>query len=837
MGLSLWREIIQILQVTVIFTSCFCLKSFVAENTIDLNNPVTDPGNITSKNGVFRLGFFSLSNNNNFRYVGIWYNVPKLTVVWVANKDKPLNDSSGLLTISKDGNLVVLNGKKDVLWSSNVSYKASAINTSALLQDSGNLILQDASSGKAIWQSFEHVSNSFLVGMRLSVNMNSNKDEIKSTSWRSNEDPSFGVFTMGMDPYNLPQVVVWNGSLPYWRSGPWNGQFFIGKQSRGSYHGLDVTDDKQGNVFMGFTYSDVSLKYFLLDSDGVLKYRHWVEGKQDWEDLWLAQETECDFYGRCGLFAMCNPKNLQLCSCLKGFEPNESAEWNSGNFTSGCKRLKPLECQRNSSQVQEVGKRDGFLKLGTVKIPDFSVWSSGLEDECQSQCLNNCSCTAYAYYEGIGCMQWDGGLIDLQQFSNNGADFYFRVAHSELGGDKKKQKNVVIAITVTVSTVVVAIAACLFWFWVTKRSGKYGTNNSGLIRHPFKNWPLFSDYSKDMSENSMTKKVEELPLFDFEQLLIATNHFHLANKLGEGGFGPVYKGKLQDGQLIAVKRLSSCSSQGLEEFMNEVMVISKLQHRNLVKLLGCCIEREEKMLVYELMPNKGLDAFLFDSPKQELLDWRKRANIIEGVGRGLLYLHRDSRLKIIHRDLKASNILLDEELNPKISDFGMARIFGGNEDQARTMRVVGTYGYMSPEYAMHGRFSEKSDVFSYGMLLLEIVSGRRNSSFYNSEQSISLIGYTWKLWNSGDIAELIDPKMSKEGFEMEILRCIHVGLLCVQDSAKDRPPISTALSMLSSEIDHLPQPNKPAFAEAHVVQEGNDGCSANQFTITMVEAR
>ncbi|XP_075667339.1 G-type lectin S-receptor-like serine/threonine-protein kinase At1g11330 isoform X2 [Castanea sativa] len=235
-------------------------------------------------------------------------------------------------------------------------------------------------------------------------------------------------------------------------------------------------------------------------------------------------------------------------------------------------------------------------------------------------------------------------------------------------------------------------------------------------------------------------QVQELPLFNFEMLVRATNDFHLSSKLGQGGFGPVYKGKLSDGQEIAVKRLSRTSAQGLEEFMNEVVVISKLQHRNLVRLLGCCVEGEERMLLYEYMPNKSLDAFLFDPHKERLLDWKKRFNIIEGIGRGLLYLHRDSRLRIIHRDLKASNILLDKELNPKISDFGMARIFGSDEDQANTNRVVGTYGYMSPEYAMEGRFSEKSDVFSFGVLLLEIVSGRRNTSFYNDEQSQSLLG-------------------------------------------------------------------------------------------------
>ncbi|KAI7757036.1 hypothetical protein M8C21_003149, partial [Ambrosia artemisiifolia] len=182
----------------------------------------------------------------------------------------------------------------------------------------------------------------------------------------------------------------------------------------------------------------------------------------------------------------------------------------------------------------------------------------------------------------------------------------------------------------------------------------------------------------------------ELPLFGLSTLVTATNNFSMDNKLGEGGFGPVYKGVLEDGQEVAVKRLAKTSTQGLHEFKNEVISISKLQHRNLVKLLGCCLERAEKMLIYEYMSNKGLDSFIFDKTRSKLLDWTTRYHIINGIARGLLYLHEDSRLRIIHRDLKVSNILLDQDMNPKISDFGMARTFGGKQMEANTNRVVGT---------------------------------------------------------------------------------------------------------------------------------------------------
>ncbi|CAF2051348.1 unnamed protein product [Brassica napus] len=330
-------------------------------------------------------------------------------------------------------------------------------------------------------------------------------------------------------------------------------------------------------------------------------------------------------------------------------------------------------------------------------------------------------------------------------------------------------------------------------------------------------------------------KLKDLPLFEFKMLAIATDSFSPGNKLGQGGFGPVYKGKLPEGQEIAVKRLSRASGQGLEELINEVVVISKLQHRNLVKLLGCCIEGVERLLVYEYMPKKSLDAYLFDPLKQKILDWKTRFNIIEGICRGLLYLHRDSRLKIIHRDLKASNILLDDNLNPKISDFGLARVFRANEDEANTRRVVGTYGYMSPEYAMEGFFSEKSDVFSLGVIFLEIISGRRNS--YKEENNLNLLPYAWKLWNEVEVASLADPVVLDESFMQEITKCVQIGLLCVQEVANDRPSVSTVIWMLTTENTNLPEPKQPAFIARRGVSEVdcselNQKVSINDDSIT-----
>ncbi|XP_068639255.1 cysteine-rich receptor-like protein kinase 10 [Aristolochia californica] len=335
----------------------------------------------------------------------------------------------------------------------------------------------------------------------------------------------------------------------------------------------------------------------------------------------------------------------------------------------------------------------------------------------------------------------------------------------------------------------------------------------------------------------------DLPLIDSATIEAATNDFSDSNKLGEGGYGPVYKGILPDGREIAVKRLSRSSGQGLTEFKNEVVLIAKLQHRNLVRLLYCCMEREEKILVYEFMANTSLDVYLFDPTKSCKLDWGRRLVIVKGIARGLLYLHEDSRLKIIHRDLKASNVLLDHEMNPKISDFGMARIFEGTQNQANTNRVVGTFGYMAPEYAMEGLFSVKSDVYSFGVLLLEILSGRRNTGFYRSKQALSLLEFAWQLWCEDRGLELIDPLISDPYSITEALRCIQIGLLCVQQDAADRPTMSSVVLMLGSSSFQLPQPSQPAFSVGRGAIElcqsssSQDTCSANQVTVTRMEPR
>ncbi|KAB1205776.1 Cysteine-rich receptor-like protein kinase 10 [Morella rubra] len=315
-----------------------------------------------------------------------------------------------------------------------------------------------------------------------------------------------------------------------------------------------------------------------------------------------------------------------------------------------------------------------------------------------------------------------------------------------------------------------------------------------VIRSFFLPW---CDLSEGQNEEELDKiALQEQKLFPFETLAAATKDFQPTHKLGEGGFGPVYKGKLNDGREIAVKKLSHSSNQGAREFVNEAKLLAHVQHRNVVNLLGYCVHGVEKLLVYEYVYNESLDKLLFKSNRREELDWKRRYDIIAGIARGLLYLHEDSHNCIIHRDIKASNILLDDKWVPKIADFGMARLFPEDQTHVNT-RVAGTNGYMAPEYVMHGHLSVKADVFSFGVLVLELVSSQRNSSFNLHVEAQNLLDWTDKLYKKGRSLEIMDPTLASSAVADQVAMCIQIGLLCTQGDPTLRPNMRRVVVMLS----------------------------------------
>ncbi|XVF87616.1 hypothetical protein PTKIN_Ptkin18bG0134400 [Pterospermum kingtungense] len=627
------------------------------------------------------------------------------------------------------------------------------------------------------------------------------------TSWKSDIDPSPGDFVVGLAKQSSVQAFIWtNGSVPYWRSGQWSRTRFIGIQQvdSSSYSGMFdmIEDDEHGVVYLKSKPHDndeqSTFEKLVISSTGHLQLAYWED--QRWNVRWQVPNSPCGVYGTCGPFAVCKASESPICKCLKGFVPNSDEEWSKRNWTGGCRRRSKPACEANTSD--QAADRDG-----------------------------------------IGCLIWTGDIIDMQEFSSGGETFYLRLDPTEFGNGRSREK-LIISLT-TVSRVITF--GILVYRLHRKRSQKIIQNNESIPKDIELEAEIDSS-SEILPSYIWRSHLEdqlELPIFDLNSIIMATNNFTLKNKLGQGGFGPVFKGRLLEGQEIAVKRLSRNSGQGTEEFKNEVKLIARLQHRNLVRLLGCCIEMDEKMLVYEYMENRSLDSVLFNKEKSYLLNWQRRFNIICGIARGLLYLHQDSRFRIVHRDLKASNVLLDGEMNPKISDFGMARIFGQDQTEANTKKVVGTYGYMSPEYAMDGLFSTKSDVFSFGVLVLEVVTGKKNRGFYHSNSELNLLGHAWRSWKEGKGQEVMDPAAGDTYHAHEVLRCIQVGLLCVQERAEDRPNMSTVLLMLSSDTATMPQPKTPGFClgrrNKHETDSStskpDESCTVNQVTVTMLDAR
>nr|XP_029122481.1 receptor-like serine/threonine-protein kinase SD1-8 [Elaeis guineensis] len=649
---------------------------------------IVDGQSLISSGGTFELGFISPGDSNN-RYLGIRYKgTPVKTVVWVANRISPLNGSTGVLNLTGDGNLVLLNSTGYIIWSTGTT---NAINPVAQLQDSGNLVLIERTTKKLLWQSFDHPGNTLLPGMKLGWDLRTNLNRYL-TSWKSSSDPSPGDYYYKLHTDAVPELVLWRGSVPMYRTGPWNGGGFNGipETKTNNMFRFNLTSNKYEATYTFQVLDNNIICHVLLNETGVVQ--RLVRSKQNlaWDPYWWFPKDPCDTYANCGANGVCNTSYSPSCDCLRGFSPKSPQNWKMRINFDGCVRRTALNCSS-----------DGFFGLQQVKFPDTSnatVHGNKSLKECKDWCLKNCTCSAYAIIEGSGCVTWTGDLVDIRLFTEGEENLYVRLASSELGQirdnyGKKKLVNVIVVI------------------------------------------------------------------------------------------------------------ISS-----LAGFLLFVCFIQLLRQKN----------RKEKQ----------------DRKRSALLNWQKRLDVIIGIARGLLYLHQDSRLKIIHRDLKASNILLDKELNPKISDFGTARIFKVDQTEANTIRVVGTYGYMSPEYAMDGIFSVKSDVFSFGVLVLEILSGKKNRMINQAEARVNLLGHAWRLWTEDRCLEILDEAVGCTYPESKILRCIQVALLCVQEGSEDRPTMAEVVLMLSTESGLLPQPQRPGFYTATPLMERNSA-SSNKITVTI----
>ncbi|XP_057796285.1 G-type lectin S-receptor-like serine/threonine-protein kinase At4g27290 [Salvia miltiorrhiza] len=815
--------------------SCFflvlCISNFISvcngSDGISAGESLFPNQTIISKEGKFELGFFTPGNSSSSSYyVGIWYkNIPVETVVWVLNRNYSIQSSfldTCLLQMSNSSLNLIVNSK--VIWRS----AASLYVTEALILDTGNFVLRNSSG--ILWQSFSNPTDTWLPGAMVGFNRSSN-DEAKLVSWRNNDDPASGHVSLGMEPNGGAEIFMKkNGIETLWRSGIWEGGTFPSFTSLSPWYNFSFVSREDGAFFTYNAMNESWVVRIVFNYEGVIINYVWQEERQTWVKMATQPNNACNRFARCGPNAVCDIRYLPSCRCLDGFVAVVKEEWDAFDFSGGCRRMRPLQCDEGKTEFMEVSNIKFPAYAETLEITRVGV--------CELVCRVNCSCTAYANSKGGGCLLFTGDLIDSGEAAgmNSGVTLYVRMSNHQDRTMKGKRNIVIVALVVPIGSGILISGFCICYF-----VRKMLKDKAPRIARKNVSPRDLKTYDTRTSVKGEEASIEhELPIFSFTSIAASTNNFSDTNKLGEGGFGPVYKAELANQQFVAVKKLSRTSGQGLQEFKNEIELIAKLQHRNLVGILGCCAENEEKILVYEYMPNKSLDSFLFDPRKKARLSWESRVHIIQGIAQGLLYLHHYSRLRIVHRDLKASNILLDAAMNPKISDFGMARIFRGDDLQANTKRIVGTYGYMSPEYAMEGRFSLKSDVFAFGVLVLEIISGKKNTDFYGSDY-LSLLGYVWNMWKQERAGELVDPILDVPASSAP-LRYIKIGLLCVQENAGDRPLMSDVVAMLSNQQTAVESPQNPAFtvgrslAQLRHTQE-EEICSANTLTVSYMEAR
>ncbi|XP_059451814.1 G-type lectin S-receptor-like serine/threonine-protein kinase At2g19130 [Corylus avellana] len=746
-------------------------------DTISANEYITAHQTIVSANGNFVLGFFKPGNASKY-YIGIWNSMSKFptqqTIVWVANRDNAVFDrSSSVLRIS-DGNLVLLfNDIQIPVWSTNLNSTTSS-HVEAVLLDEGNLVLRDGStSSKYLWQSFDHPTHTWLPGSKLGFNKITNENQ-RLISWKNEEDPAPGLFSLELQPNTSSYIILWNRSIQYWTSGAWDGKIFsLVPEMRANYiYNFSYVNNTNESYFTYSLYNPSIISRFVMDVSGQIKQLAWLNTTNQWNLFWSQPKTQCEVSPFCGAFGSCNGKSLPSCSCLRGFVQKSQSDWSLSDFSGGCMRRTALQCE-NTSLTNRQPDRFFPMPSMALSVQPQSV-GVGNAAECESICLNNCSCTAYAY-EINHCSIWVGDLLNLQQLTGddpNGRTLYLKLAASEFPSKKNYKWIIVGAVVGSVAGVAVLRVAVLLGLLVAvilrRRNRAVGTG--------------------EIVEGSLVA-------FGYRDLRNATKNF--SDKLGGGGFGSVFKGTLSDSTLIAVKKLESIS-QGEKQFRAEVRTIGTVNHVNLIRLRGFCSQGTRKLLVYEYMSNGSLESHLFH---EKFLDWKTRYQIAIGTARGLAYLHEKCRECIIHCDIKPENILLDAYLCPKVADFGLAKLVGREFSRVLTT-MRGTRGYLAPEWISGMPITAKADVYSYGMMLFEFVSGRRNSEAYtDGKTNFFPTGAASLIAEGGDVLSLLDPRLEGNADIEELTSVCKVACWCIQDDDTNRPPMGQVVQMLEGVLD------------------------------------
>ncbi|XP_047967413.1 G-type lectin S-receptor-like serine/threonine-protein kinase At5g24080 isoform X1 [Salvia hispanica] len=775
-----------------------------------------------SDNGTFAFGFAEANSRNDQFQLGIWfYQLPSdRTFVWSPDINSPVSKDA-ILEFQPSGNLVLTDGRATV-WTSNSTTSGSP---TAAMSDNGNFIIYGPNQTVA-WQSFSHPSDTLLPGQPLTA-------ALELTSSKSSSRDGYYTLKMQQQPTSLSLSLTYNlpespdsppeplSNFSYWSSPDISnvtgdvvavmddgGSFGIvyGSSADGAVYVYKNDNDSGGlSVAMNGTGSPLVIRRLILEANGNLRMYRWdndVNGSRQWVAEWAAESNPCKIAGICGN-GICNldrSKTNASCSCLPGTADSEEGISCHGNSSA-------IKCGANHENVTPNLKMS-VLKDTNYYFSDSSVIANysdeGTVSKCGDACLSDCDCVASVYglnEEKPYC--WLLRRLDFGGYEDLGSTVFVKVDSDGDGLTSEETGKVVVLPIVLSITVLIGLLVCLLYINVRRKRKLRRALESSLI-------------------------VSGQPIsFSYRDLQFKTSNF--SQLLGTGGFGSVYKGSLSDGTLIAVKKLDRILPHGEKEFITEVNTISSMHHMNLVRLWGYCSEGIQRLLVYEFMKNGSLDKWIFSSSctsssscsssSSRILDWETRFQVAVGTAQGIAYFHEQCRDRIIHCDIKPENILLDDNFNPKVSDFGLAKMMGREASRVVTM-IRGTRGYLAPEWVSNRPITVKADVYSYGMLLLEIIGGRRNLDMSYDTEDFFYPGWAFKEMKMGRAAKAADRRLEGAVEEEEVARALGVAFWCIQDEIAVRPTMGDVVKMLEGSVEINDPPMPQAVVE--LIEEGLD---------------